>query len=86
MTSTIITKELIHDLVGVKISEIMKIRPFCYYSIYLYLIMVVNIQVIHGIDLHIERFLKTVKKQDLIRAIFSKHKWESSLTVRWIIL
>ena len=35
--------------------------------------------VIHGVDLHIERFLQTVKKQDEMRAIFAKHKWESSL-------
>lgn len=71
--------ELIHDLVGLKISEIMVNKAF----LLLFSLSVSNYGskrgVIHGIDLHIERFLQTVKKQDEMRAIFAKHKWESSL-------
>ena len=71
--------ELIHDLVGLKISEIMVNKAF----LLLFNLSVSNYGskqgVIHGIDLHIERFLQTVKKQDEMRAIFAKHKWESSL-------
>ena len=71
--------ELIHDLVGVKISEIMVNKAF----LLLFNLSVSNygskIQVVHSVDLHIERFLQTVSKQDDMRAIFAKHKWESSL-------
>jgi hypothetical protein len=67
-----------YGLVNLDVSEIMVNRAF----LLLFNIAVSNygnkIQVNHGIDLHIERFLQTVQRKDEMVAIFKKYKWESS--------
>jgi hypothetical protein len=69
----------IHELVDLHVSEIMVNKAF----LLLFSLSISNygnkLQKIHSIDLHIERFLQTVDKQKEMRAIFAKHKWESSL-------
>jgi hypothetical protein len=68
-----------YELVNLDVSEIMVNKAF----LLLFSIAVSNygdkIQVNHGIDLHIERFLQTVEKKEDMRNIFKKYKWESSL-------
>ena len=70
---------LIHELIGLDVSEIMVNKAF----LLLFNLSISNygkrIQTVHGVDLHIERFLQTVKKQEDMRSIFKKHNWESSL-------
>ena len=36
------------------------------------------LQINHGIDIHIERFLQTVQRKEEMTAIFKKYKWEST--------
>ena len=67
-----------YELVNLDVSEIMVNKAF----LLLFNMSVSNygnkVQTQLAVDLHIERFLLTVKKTDEMRAIFSKHKWETA--------
>ena len=67
-----------YELVNLDVSEIMVNKAF----LLLFGISVSNygriLQINHGIDIHIERFLQTVQRKEEMIAIFKKYKWESS--------
>ena len=67
-----------YELVNLDVSEIMVNKAF----LLLFGISVSNygriLQINHGIDIHIERFLQTVQRKEEMIAIFKKYNWESS--------